>query len=318
MLNFYRTIWRATWRQQVLLIVLSVTVAGLAAVPLKIQQLAINELVYDRKSLEELMWLCVGYLGVVLINAALKFVRRYRMSVLAEQTVLRIRRSLYAKSVAGGDAGSSEVSPEKGTLLGMITSDAEEVGGFTGSAIADPLVQLGTLVSVIGFMMLVQPLLGFVAVVVLLPQAFIVVGIQKRINQRVRKRVQVLRKVSDTIGSSDLKRLEQGVQDDVNEIFETRRQIFVWKLSSKFAMKLINSTGTVAALFIGGWLVIEGRTDVGTVVAVLTGLTQISSPWLEVTRFFRNANNMRVRFDLINEKIALGDSLGAAGSPGRA
>ena len=40
-------IWRVTRRQQVLLIALSVIVAGLAAAPLKFQQLVINSLVEE-------------------------------------------------------------------------------------------------------------------------------------------------------------------------------------------------------------------------------------------------------------------------------
>ena len=314
MLNFYRTIWDATWRQQITLIFLSITVAGLAAVPLKLQQLTINELVYGTKTLEKLAWLCAGYLAVVLLNAALKFLRRYKISLLAEGSVRRARELLYENQVAGSKRGTSGV-PEKGTLLGMITSDAEDVGAFTGSAIADPLVLIGTLVSVIGFMMLVQPVLGIIALLILLPQAFIVIGIQKYINKGVRKRVQLLRSAADRIHESDLRQIEQGVLDDFDEIFETRRRISIFKLSSKTAMKVVNSTGFVAVLFLGGWMVIEDRTDIGTVVAVLTGLTQISGPWLEVTRFFRNANSMRVRFDLINDRIGLGR--GAGESSGR-
>ena len=53
----------------------------------------------------------------------------------------------------------------------------------------------------------------------------------------------------------------------------------------------------------GGWLVLENRTDVGTVVAALTGLAQISGPWIELVAFFRKLSTMRVRFDLIADKV---------------
>jgi hypothetical protein len=43
-------------------------------------------------------------------------------------------------------------------------------------------------------------------------------------------------------------------------------------------------------LFLGGWLVLKGRSDVGTVVASLTGLTRIEGPWRDLVSFFRTAS----------------------------
>jgi hypothetical protein len=41
--------------------------------------------------------------------------------------------------------------------------------------------------------------------------------------------------------------------------------------SSKFALSAISLTGTFGILLLGGWLIPNGRSDVGTVVASLTG-----------------------------------------------
>ncbi|MGO4836251.1 hypothetical protein AB4144_28815, partial [Rhizobiaceae sp. 2RAB30] len=60
----YRTIWSATARDQPLLIVLSLAVAALAALPLKFQQLAINSMV-ESSDVAKLTWLCLGYFGAV-------------------------------------------------------------------------------------------------------------------------------------------------------------------------------------------------------------------------------------------------------------
>jgi ABC-type bacteriocin/lantibiotic exporter with double-glycine peptidase domain len=301
MMEFYRMIWLATWRQQLLLIILSVSVAALAVVPLKLQQLAINELVYD-KTYEELLLLCAAYFVVVMISVGLKFLRSYRISVLGEGTVRVIRERLYGRHVADIAEAQDDI-PEKGTLLSMISTDAEQVGKFAGSAIADPLLMIGILVSVTGFIATAQPMLGIVALGIILPQAVIVLSVQKFINKGVKKRVQVLRRASDSISASDLKTVERGILDDFDEIFETRRKIYRIKLSSKFSLKAINSAGTVGILLLGGWLVIQGQTDVGTVVAALTGLTQISGPWIELVAFFRHASTMRVRFDLITDRV---------------
>jgi ABC-type bacteriocin/lantibiotic exporter with double-glycine peptidase domain len=299
--GLYRVIWRVTGRQQLLLIGLAVVVAGLAAAPLKFQQLVINGLVEDG-TVARLAWLCAGFLAVTLLSAGLKFALNYRLSIVGEDIVLRIRERLYANYVTDVRAGASDV-PKRGTLVTMLAAEAESVGAFAGAAIASPLVQLGTLVSVIAFILASQPLLGALALGVVVPQAAIVVAMQARINRRVRERVQALRDASDRISESDLRQVEDEVVADFREVFETRRRLFLLKLSSKFALSALSMTGVVGVLFLGGWLVLNDRSDVGTVVASLTGLTRIEGPWRELVSFFRNASTVRVKYAMLARSI---------------
>ena len=299
--GLYRVIWRVTGRQQVLLIGLAVVVAGLAAAPLKFQQLVINGLVEDG-TVARLAWLCAGFLGVTLLSAGLKFALNYRLSIVGEDIVLRIRERLYANYVTDVRAGASDV-PKRGTLVTMLAAEAESVGAFAGAAIASPLVQLGTLVSVIAFILASQPLLGALALGVVVPQAAIVVAMQARINRRVRERVQALRDASDRISESDLRQVEDEVVADFRDVFETRRRLFLLKLSSKFALSALSMAGVVGVLFLGGWLVLNDRSDVGTVVASLAGLTRIEGPWRELVSFFRNASTVRVKYAMLARSI---------------
>jgi ABC-type bacteriocin/lantibiotic exporter with double-glycine peptidase domain len=138
---------------------------------------------------------------------------------------------------------------------------------------------------------------------VVLPQAVIVVAIQRRINHRVRERVQALRDASDRISESDLRRVEDAVVADFQSAFETRRKIFFLKLSSKFVLSAISVAGAVGILFLGGWLVLNGRSDVGTVVASLTGLARIEQPWRELVSFFRSASTVRVQYAMLVDAV---------------
>jgi ABC-type multidrug transport system fused ATPase/permease subunit len=250
--GLYRVIWRITGRQQILLIGLSVIVAALAAAPLKFQQLVINSLVEDGE-VSRVAWLCAGFLGVTLLSAGLKFALNYRLSVVGEDIVLRIRDRLYANYVSDVASGAPD-APKRGTLVTMLAADAESVGAFAGAAIASPLVQLGTLVSVIAFILASQPLLGALALGVVVPQAAIVLAMQARINRRVRERVQALRDASDRISDSDLKQVEAEVVADFRDVFETRRKLFLLKLSSKFALSAIRWRAPSASCsWVAGW-----------------------------------------------------------------
>lgn len=301
MIELYRTIWRVTGRQQVLLIVLSLLIAVLAAAPLKFQQLVINGLVYGG-DVRSLGWLCGGFLGVVLLSAALKFALNYRLAIVGERIVMLIRERLYANYVADAAVGTANL-PRRGTLVTMLSAEAEAVGAFAGAAIATPLMQIGTLISVIVFILASQPWLGVLALAVVVPQAVIVGALQSRINRRVRERVQSLRDASDRISDSDLARVEDEVLADFRDVFEIRRRIFLLKLSSKFALSVLSALGVVGVLFLGGWLVLHGRSDVGTVVASLTGLGRIEGPWRDLVAFFRTASTIRVKFAMLKPSV---------------
>lgn len=302
MYGLYRTIWRVTKSNQYLLIVLSLCVAALAAAPLKFQQLVINSLV-ERSDIRHLAWLCGGFFAAVLLSATLKFALNFRMSLLGEHAVLMIRQRLYGNYVSDTRSGI-EGLPKRGTLVTMLASEAESVGTFAGGSVAVPLMLVGTLVSVVGFITVSQPWLGVIALAVILPQAVIIVGIQGRINARVRERVQALRDATDRISESELLELELRVVEDFDTIYTVRRKIFFLKLSAKFVLSALSAIGAVGILFLGGWFVIEGRTDVGTVVASLTGLARIEGPWRELVGFFRNASTVRVQFAMLVRAIS--------------
>ena len=122
----------------------------------------------------------------------------------------------------------------------------------------------------------------------------------------MRERVQALRDASDRISESDLQQVEAEVMADFREVFETRRRLFLLKLSSKFALSALSMAGVVGVLFLGGWLVLNDRSDVGTVVASLTGLTRIEGPWRELVSFFRNASTVRVKYAMLRARSCHG------------
>jgi len=289
MLDLYKRIWRFTGRSQILLIILSILIAVLAAVPLQFQKDIINGITtsMERKTL---FLLGAGYLGVLVVRNALKFALQYKSSMLSEDVVRRIRGRLYEVGFETTD---------RGTLVTMISTEAEEVGRFAGSAMASPLMQLGTLLTVIAYVAVNQPYLGLFMITIVVPQALIAVSVQQRINERIGYRVRVLRSATARIAADDIKSAGDAVLHDFDEIYEARRKIFFLKFSTKFAMNLITGVGTVGILVLGGLLALKGRTDVGTVVAALSGLTRVSEPWRELLAFYRDLSSVRVKYELL-------------------
>ncbi|MGR3635926.1 MAG: ABC transporter transmembrane domain-containing protein [Shimia sp.] len=297
MWSFYARIWRSTGRAQILLVVLSLIVAALAAAPLRFQKDIINSLGPDLDT-NILLMMCGGYLAVIVVTNIFKFILNYRSSLLGEDTIRRIRARIYG---AHHDPDAKR-KPNTGTLATIIAAEAEEVGRFVGQAVANPLLQVGTLFSVVSYVAATQPYLGAFLILIILPQAAIVLILQERVNRRVKERTIILRKASSEISDEEINEIhavQQKIMDDFDEIFLTRRGIFKLKLSMKMAMNIISGIGLIGILLIGGLLMQRGLSDVGTVVASISALERINSPWRLLLNFYKELSAARVKFDLI-------------------
>ena len=296
MLQLYAAIWRFSARRQIILIVLSLGIAGLAAAPLKFQQEIINHLTSGSIETTHLYWLGAGMSGVILLSLGLKWLVGFRANILGEDATRELRNRL----ITGAAEETKEGNPVlTGTLSTAVSAEAEEVGKFAGSAFSEPVLQIGTLVSVIGFIASTQPGLGLIVLSMIVPQVVLVLVSQGKVNALVKERVRILRKSTDRITSADLSAATDEVLKDFDDVFEVRRVMFHWKTSTKFLLSAINSAGLVAVLMLGGYLVIEGRTDVGTVVAATLGLGRIQGPTAFLIAFYRMVSVNRVKFELL-------------------
>ena len=55
----------------------------------------------------------------------------------------------------------------------------------------------------------------------------------------------------------------------------------------------------------GGYLVIEGRTQVGTLVVFISGLQRIADPWDQLINFYRSVSNTAVMYQMIRDRLKL-------------
>ncbi len=313
MLQLYLAIWRISGRRQIVLILLSLAIAALAAVPLAFQKEIINILAAPGPSARMLFLLGAGMLVTSLISLSLKWLSGYQSGVLGEDTIRVIRRRLFRETIQSDTGGASIPA---GTLTTVISAEAEELGKFAGGAFSEPVMQVGTLISVIGYIAATQPGLGMIALAMITPQVILVLATQAQVNALVAKRVKVLRGTTNRIVTQTFADIEASVLADFDTIFETRRRMFVWKLSTKFLLSSINVAGTVAVLMLGGWLVLQNRTDVGTVVAATMGLARLQAPTAFLIAFYRQVSATRVKFELLRDVIPRARSKQTTREPG--
>ena len=296
MLALYSAIWRVSGKRQIVVILLSLAIAALAAAPLKFQQEIVNLLTTGAFDRGQLYLLCGGMMGVILLSLGLKWLMGYRSQVLGEDVIRFIRKLLLTRA---GESKAATGSLKTGTLSTAITAEAEELGRFTGSAFSEPVMQIGTLVSVVGFVASTQPGLGIVAFSMIAPQVAIVLYTQRKVNALLAQRVRLLRSATDEITAKNIDDATSEVLEDFDRIFGIRQSMFKWKLSTKFLLSAINGAGTVVVFLLGGVLVLDGKTDVGTVVAATLGLSRLHGPTAFLISFYRQVSANRVKFELL-------------------
>ena len=84
----------------------------------------------------------------------------------------------------------------------MITGEVEPLGGFIGSAFADPMFQGGQLLIILSFIMVQDPILGAAAIAFYPLQIYVIPKLQRRVNELGKRRVQNVRWLSEHIGES--------------------------------------------------------------------------------------------------------------------
>ena len=301
--SLYRYIWRVSGRDQILLSLLAIAVFLLDLVPLELQRRIVNGAL-AKHALMQLMLLSLLYVATVLAQGGLKYLLNVFRGAVTEKANRRLRLQLSPAMIDG--EGRPDARKE-GIDISIIVSEVEAVGGFVGSSVSDAVLNGGLLIAVFGYMVVLQPWMAAVAVCLFSPQFLFIPWLQRAINQRTERRIQVLRGLSIEIVDEAADR--RGPRDDaryrrqVGDIYRLNMQIYRRKFGMNFLMNLLHQFGVIGILFIGGWFVVQGRTEVGTVVAFISGLTRVNDPWGDLVNYFRDMTNARVKFGLISTAL---------------
>jgi ABC-type bacteriocin/lantibiotic exporter with double-glycine peptidase domain len=230
---------------------------------------------------------------------------------LGESMILSLRQDIFSSTspLKLSEAIDETAKDKAGTFVAMIATEAEAVGKFVGDCISTPTVQAGTLLSVLGYMLYTEPLLGLVVLLIAVPQVFAVPMIQRRINTLVRERVRTVRRAGDLVvdnmqgDGASAGSLGSEIGKAFGVIYGVRLRVFKLKFGLKVLVSGLQSVGVFALLFVGGIMVLKGKTEIGIVVAFISGLDRVLDPWRELIAFVRSTSSAKVQFDLIEGSL---------------
>jgi putative ABC transport system ATP-binding protein len=256
--------------------------------------------------------LCGAFLLAVLANGGLKQYINTLKGRLGERLLRRLRYELTSRVLRFPLPHFRKVSA--GEIIPMITSEVEPIGGYMGDAFAQPLIQLGTLATIVLFLFIQNPIMGAAAISLYPLQAYIIPRLQKRVNQLGKERVRAVRRLSERIGET-----VAGIQeirahgtsmferahyaDHFGRIFEIRFEIYQRKAFVKFLNNFLNQLAPLLFYSIGGYLVIHGELTVGALTAALTANKDMSAPWKELLDWYQQTQDAKIKYEQVTEQF---------------
>ena len=301
--NLFRYVFRSSWQHQIALVGLTVVTFLLEIVPLEIQRRVVNNLVKERP-FQPVIMLCAAYAGAVLVQGGIKLGLNVYRGWVSEVATRHLRHHVIGYSRVTQAAASG--AETRGISAAMIVAEVEPIGGFVGSSISEPLLQVGILLSVLSYIVHLDRWMATAAIALFAPQLIFVPLMQGAINRRAGARVWLLRQLGiSTVRSLTASSAEQESSDAkrIDRVLQLNMGIFKLKYSMNFLMNFCSHLQVVAALLIGGWMVHTDQLEVGGVVAFISAVGRLNDPWGDLVNYFRDLNVTQVKFELVADRI---------------
>lgn len=276
---------------------LSIVVFVLLTAPLEMQRRILNAAVLDGDP-GLVIVLALVYASIVLTEGLVKLLMNVYRGWIGEKAVRVLR--LAASALVDSMPELRTRTGVQGVEISLILPEPEPIGGFVGVVTSELVLQAGTLLSAFAYMFYMQPVLAFTCLAIFSPQVVFVPLMQAAINRRVQSRIKVLRRASvDVLASGTGEaEVERVLRQELRfaEIFSLNLGVVKLRYSMHFLMNLTHNFAKVIVLGAGGWYVINGETDVGTVVAFVSGLNNVHDPWSGLVSWYEDMMVTRARY----------------------
>jgi ABC-type multidrug transport system fused ATPase/permease subunit len=326
--SIFAYIWRYSKKQQLMLVLGTLAYLPLLYAFFELPKMIINgALQPDASAFPRMLWglsldqvaylvvLCLALLGLMLVTAGMRYVLSVQKGVLGEIMLRRLRFDLFTQILRFPLLHFRHISA--GEIVTMATAEAEPLGRYMGVAVANPVLQGGTLITAMTFLFVQDWILGLAAIALFPVQAFLVPKLQRRMNHESRRRLANLRMfaghVSETISgvreihAHDTSVFERGrASERLGILFRIRRTLY--KLGNAIIFLNTFFTQLTPFLFylIGGYLVIMGDLTLGALVAVIAAYRETVQPWNELLENYQQLEDNRVKYGAMVENFLPG------------
>ncbi|MEH6674945.1 MAG: ABC transporter transmembrane domain-containing protein [Sulfitobacter sp.] len=307
--GLFASVLRYSKRQQAIMVMISLIAMPILYLTLELPKQIVNNALdgprfpinvygWDMDQLSLLLLLCGLYLLAIILNGLNKYILNVFNGYVAERFLRRFRLLVYRQWRRDPN------STDKSEIVPILAQEVEPIGGFAADVLTLPILQGGTLATILLFMFIQDPVLGAAALTVLPIQLVLLPRLQRRVNVLSRTRIKEVRQLGRHL--SDQLRARQAESGGLGpasasfrELERVRRRIF----RLKFFIKALNNFLTALTPFLfyslGGYFVIEGRITLGALVAVLAAHKDFSAPLKELFRYYQTLEDTKIRYQEI-------------------
>ena len=202
----------------------------------------------------------------------------------------------------------------------MITAEVEPFSQFFADAVELPLFQGGTMLTVLVFVFVQDPIMGLASIAIIPLQAYIIPKLQRKINLLAKERVVRIRGVAGRISEAVSGINEIHTHDTssfsladftrhLSGIFKVRMRIYQSKAFLKFLNNFLLKMTPLLFYSVGGILILEGKLDLGQLVAVLGAYSQLMQPWKELLNYYQRMMDAKIKYQQVTEQFDPADMM---------
>lgn len=264
--------------------------------------------------------LTFAFLALIVVNGGLKFQINTMKGWLGERMLRRLRYALFDRILRFPLARFRRVKSAE--LSTMVKDEVEPLGGFVGESLITPLFLAGQALTALFFIMVQHVYLGAIALAVVATQAAIVPRLRRRLLVLGKERQLSARQLAGRIAevadgvievhANDTSNYERAeISSRLGRIFRIRFEIYQRKFLIKFLNNFLSQVAPFLFYLVGGYLVIMGRLDIGTLVAVIAAYKDLPSPIKELIDWDQQRMDVQIKYTQVIEQFTVEDMAAA-------
>jgi putative ABC transport system ATP-binding protein len=328
--NFLKFVWRYSKREQIFILCLTVISFPLVYYSLEIPKIIVNQAINGREfprtilgfefeQVPFLLLMCFAFLAMVVLINGIKWLLNVSIGMTGERMLRRLRFTLFEQVMRFRIARFRTTKP--GEVIQAMLGEIEPLGGFIGEVIATPAFQGGLLCVYVAFIFVQDVWLGLAAVSLYPIQAYLIPVLQAKVVRLNKARASNTRALADAISESVANVADIHTNDTarwhlaqiagrLHQNTLIRMDLFRRKFTIKFINNFMNQLTPFFFYSAGGYLVITGDLDFGSLVAVLAAYKDLAGPWKEVLNYIQRWNDFNSRYEYVVESFVGDDVLG--------
>ncbi|WP_304542747.1 ABC transporter ATP-binding protein [Sulfurimonas microaerophilic] len=237
---------------------------------------------------EEMLYLIpLGLIGIYLTKAVGKYIQTVFMEYIGQSIITRFREILLEKMISMDMAYLYQ--NRSGELISRITNDIGRIQFFVSNMLPDMFRDLLAVIALIGYVIWLNPLLSFYALVVVPVVILPIISIAKRLkkysHRSQAKNADVVSRLTEVFNNSEVIKANATEKFEIGRFSEHNWQFFKINMKAIYVgaivspiLEIVGVCGLATVIYVGGREVYDGNMTVGEFTAFITAIILVFEP----------------------------------------